>query len=305
MQSMDIETGGFILKCEGSDSDLMIKGYEGDGAILDISSDNRITGIDKKAFLSCKSLKKVFLPDSIVSIGDWCFSNCINLTDCTIASKPDGRLFGKGVFDSCDRLRTISFAGTDISTSVLLAAGVNRMKSEHLLRAEDIGEKFWYEKWDITLMSLLKADDAENSISTAVSGEEDISYDGVAMVDGEMSGPTENHVKAIAKNKSYLCFLRLLHDEHLSSQIREKIEDHIRSRSFGRDKEYAWTALKEDCEGNVDYYEIYLSVVRPDRDVILKMIDDLGPSRVQAKALLISKAKCDDNGTSALDELML
>ncbi len=302
---MDIETGGFILKCEGSESDLRITGYEGDGAILDISSDNRITGIDKKVFFSCRSLKKVFLPASIVSIGDWCFSNCINLTDFSIDTEPDGRLFGRGVFDACERLRTVTFSGTDMSTSVLLAAGVGRMKSEHLLRAEDIGQKFWYDKWDISLMSLLKADDAENSISTAVSGEEDISYDGVAMVDGEMSGPTENHVKTIAKNKSYLCFLRLLHDEYLSTEIRDKIEEYIRSRSFGCDREYAWTALKEDCEGDVDYYEIYLSVVRPDRDTILKMIDDLGPSRVQARALLISKAKGEDNASSALDELML
>ncbi len=321
---MNIETDGFLLECDETDEGIVITGYEGEGAVLDISSDRRIFGIDKKVFLNCNSLRKVMLPDSIRTIGDWCFSNCRNLSSVRIGTSAedlhdhpdsgeqvsqhaaaDGRIFGRGVFEACDRLRTITFSGTDKGTSLLLAAGVNRMSNEHILRSDDIGERFWYEKWDISLLSLLNSDDAENTITTAVSGEEDISYDGVAMVDGEMSGPTSDHVKNIAKNKSFLCFLRLLNDAFLSPGTRDKIEEHIKERSFGSDKEYSWITLKEDCEGDVDYYEMYLKIVHPDRDTILRMIEDLGPTRVQAKALLINRAEGRSEKTSILDEMML
>lgn len=303
---MNIETDGYILKCEETEGGLKITGYEGDGAILDISEENKITSIDKKVFLSCNQLRKVKLPGSITGIGDWCFSNCRNLDKVEISSSSaDGRIFGRGVFEACDRLSRIGFSGTDMSTQVLLAAGVNRMSNELLLRADDIGQKFWYEKWDISLLSLLNSDDAESTISTAVSGEEDISYDGVAMVDGEMSGPTSDHVKNIAKNKSYLCYLRLLNDSHLGRKTKDKIEEYIRSRAFGTENPSAWITLKEDCEGDVEYYETYLSVVNPSRDEMMKMIEDLGPTRVQAKALLIDRARGDSSGNSVLDDLML
>ncbi len=303
---MNIETDGYILKCEATENGLKITGYEGDGPILDIPSDQGITAIDKKVFLSCNALRKVKLSEGIISIGDWCFSNCRNLSRVKIDRFPaDGRIFGRGVFESCDRLSRIDFSGEDKSTSVMLAAGVNRMSNELLLRADDIGQKFWYEKWDISLLSLLNSDDAESTISTAVSGEEDISYDGVTMVDGEMSGPTSDHVKNIAKNKSYLCYLRLLNDHYLSRDTRDKIEEYIRSRAFGRENPSAWITLKEDCEGDVEYYETYLSVVSPNRDEMMRMIEDLGPARVQAKALLIDRARGESSGNSVLDDLML
>ena len=37
----------------------------------------------------------------------------------------------------------------------------------------------------------------------------------------------------------------------------------------------------------------------------MKMIEDLGPTRVQAKALLIDRARGDSSGNSVLDDLML
>lgn len=311
---MTIEADGYNLICDRRAEGLVITGYEGGGAVLDLSGHDAITGIDKKAFLCCNSLKRIILPKSVGAIGDWCFSKCENLNDVTILREADGRIFGKGVFDGCGKLGRIFFAGPDEGgRPILLAAAVGRMQSEHLLRADDIGEDLWYGKWDISLMSMLNSDDGGNSISAAVSGEEDISYDGVASVDGEMPGASTDYIRDIAKNKCHLCYMRLIHDRCLSDENRLKLQDYIREHAYGMADDRAWLTLKEDCEDETGYYEVYLDIVNPDNDDIKSMIEDLGPARVQAKALLISRAgavRGDNTVTSkqavpALDALML
>ena len=154
-------------------------------------------------------------------------------------------------------------------------------------------------------MALLNTDDAEGSINTLVCGEEDISTDGIGSVDGEMPGETDDFVKRAAKNKCYLCFLRLMHDSFLKEDKRAMFENYIRARGFGNSKDFAWVTLKEDCEGEVDYYKLCLSIVKPSKDDIKGMVADLSSSQVQAKAFLINEAAGNANESSALDDLML
>ncbi|MBP5298301.1 MAG: leucine-rich repeat domain-containing protein, partial [Lachnospiraceae bacterium] len=210
---MELRTEAFVLKYDEKEKSIV--GYEDMGSVLDISNETEIETIGKKAFLGCKSLKKVFLPESIESLSDWCFSKCNNLKSVKIDLPVKSGIFGRGVFEGCEHLKEISFKDAHKDLSVLLAANVNRLPNEHLLRSEDLGQQGWYEKWDIALMALLNTDDAEGSINTLVCGEEDISTDGIGSVDGEMPGETDDFVKRAAKNKCFLCFLRLMHDSFL------------------------------------------------------------------------------------------
>ena len=302
---MIIETGGYKLICDEVDNELIITSYEGAGAILNISDDDRIIGIDKKAFLCCRALKKVFLPGSIKYIGDWSFSKCDNIHTVRIGGPARGHIFGKGVFDGCESLKEIVFENDDTDQSILLAASVSCMNKEHLLRADDIGDKFWYEKWDISLLSLLHSEEAVSGNGAPMGGEEDISYDGVSSVDGEMPGPQKNHVKSINKNKCILCYMRLLHNRFLSSDTEDKIRTYIKDRAYGCNDDMAWITLKEDYIQSPDRLSIYLSTVNPDRTVIIKMIDDIGSDSVQLKAALIDASGATDAGVSALDDLMI
>ena len=131
-------------------------------------------------------------------------------------------------------------------------------------------------------MALLNTDDAEGSINTLVCGEEDISTDGIGSVDGEMPGETDDFVKRAAKNKCFLCFLRLMHDSFLKEDKRALFENYIKNRAYGMEKDFAWVTLKEDCEGEVDYYKLYLSIVKPSKDDIKGMVADLSATQVQA-----------------------
>ena len=132
----EIKTDGFILKCEESEGKLTLTGYEGSGAILDLTSYSNLAVIDKKAFLSCKSLRKVYLPSSIEYLGDWCFSKCDNLKTVKIDKPFASNIFGRGVFEGSYRIKEISFGGTDSSSlSKLLALNVSLLPNDHLLRS--------------------------------------------------------------------------------------------------------------------------------------------------------------------------
>ena len=181
------------------------------------------------------------------------------------------------------------------------------MANELLLRSGDRGEGSWYEKWDLSLLSLLRTDNAESTISNAVSGEEDISCDGVGSVDGEMPGETNDFVKKVAVNKCFLCFLRLLYPRDLRPQTGEKIREYLRERAFGCPEDWAWVTVKEECEGDAAYLKLYLSVVLPDPETMRKMIADLNSTQLAAKAFLINEAQSAEGSgaSSALDDLFL
>ena len=108
-----LEAGSYGLFTEERDGALYITGYEGEGAVLDLSGENRIAGIEKKAFLNCRTLRKVYLPGSIRGIGDWAFSKCKSLRTVRIDTPGENVLFQRGVFEGCESLMKISFAGMD------------------------------------------------------------------------------------------------------------------------------------------------------------------------------------------------
>lgn len=272
--------------------------------ILDLSNNN-IEEIERKAFLSCKSLKKVILPETIQKLDDWCFSKCSNLKSVEIKAPFIKNIFGKGVFEGCENLCEICFKESNDALSKLLATTANRLPNEHLLRSEDLGQQSWFEKWDIALTSFLNVDDAEGSMNVTVCGEEDISYDGIGSIDGEMPGETGDYIKKVAKNKCYLCFLRLTYDDYLLPKTLEQLRSYIKERSFGEKYDYAWVTLKEDCEGIDEFYKLYLSIVKPSNEVMEEMIADLSATQVQTKAFLINEASCIKKGASVLDDLMI
>ena len=64
-----------------------------------------MTVIDTKAFLSCKNLREIRLPEGLVEIGDWAFAYCSELA---VISLPGRNLsMGKGVFKDCHKLENI------------------------------------------------------------------------------------------------------------------------------------------------------------------------------------------------------
>ena len=280
---------------------MIINGHEITDGILDLR-DSGITVLENKAFLSGKLIREVYLPSGVTHIGNWAFAKCSNLRRVTFADDFRPGIFGKEVFGGCDELRSIEFADSDPETSTLLAMCTNKLAYDHLLRSDDVGLKSWFEKWDISLVSKLKSDDAEARMSAALCGEEDISYDGIGSVDGEMPGETEDYVRREEFAKCELCYIRLTNDRFLGKRIRQAIEDFLTENRFGFRSGAAFYSVFDAGEKALAYLQTYLDVIKPDAGTLKEMIDAVPKKDVYARSFLIGKSS---EGCGGLDSLML
>ena len=296
----------FEYICE--ENGISITGFDGTDNILEIPSSIdgfTVISIGKKAFMGQKNLVEVSIPESILKVGDWAFAQCTNLKKVVIKRRADasgeGLLtsLGRGVFDGCKKLENICIKGDlEDDISFLLGACVHRLPALSLLSDTDVGTSFWIDRFDLTLRSFLARDDMEGYDDTALCGEEDISYDGIGSIDGELPGESETFVKEACKNKSFLALLRLMHPTGLSDVNRVCFANYIRSHAFRASNEAAWILIKEDLNSNPSYINLYLDIVSPDKDILSDMIKDTGDKQALLKSCLIT---CSDTGSSAED----
>lgn len=244
--------------------------------------------LDKKAYMGNKELNELIIPEGVGYISDWAFAKCVNLRKVFVKSAPGSVRFGRGVFDGCTALRGIFFEGCDDSMPYLAAVAANGMLSgDFLIRDEEIGNSFWYSRWDLTYSNYIKKNDYDDYSNNAVCGEEDISFDGIASVDGELLGASYDYVLNVAKNKCVLIYTRLMHDLALSKGDRDISIDYIRKHAKGVDNGAAWIVLNEYFGDEVPYYEMYVDIVKPDSGALDDMIASLGDNMIQAKSYLI------------------
>ena len=78
----------------------------------------KVTSISISAFLSCKSLTSVTIPDGVKSIGQGAFLNCKNLTSINIPESVTS--IGKAAFQDCSALTSITIP----SNITILGTGV-------------------------------------------------------------------------------------------------------------------------------------------------------------------------------------
>jgi hypothetical protein len=309
---INVKAGGFTLLFETKENEAILTGYEGLDAKLEIPASIEengekyyVTAIDKKAFLGCKGLRKAYLPNSVTSIGDWAFSLCVHLTKFRVRGEESRIDFGKNVFEGCERLKSIKLSDNAGKTQYLLAALVNKLPAPLLLRDKDLGSKAWYERFDISLKAFLSQEDIEGYSDRALCGEEDISYDGMGSVDGELLGESKEYLKEVGKNKSELCFLRLKNNDNLSKKDKEALEKYIQAHAFNTENKAAWFLLKEDYPDDIDYLKLYIDITNPSKEETDALLKDMGDKMAQAKAYLIERSSAQNKTEEFFDGLLL
>lgn len=253
-----------------------------------------VTGIERKAFLQQSSLRKIVIPGTVTYIGDWAFSQCRQLETFVLMKGASVDAFvGRGVFEGSERLQNICIGYEEPDAlSFLAALPVKKLPATYLIKDPSFGTIEWYKKLDMAIVDYLKQDDIEGYSDRALCGEEDISYDGVGSVDGELPGESAAYLKEVGKNKAGLSFARLTNKVYITNETEAYLSDYLLSRSKGCERETAWYYILEDRYDDSKAIDDYLDIIKPDTDALKAMIEDVPAS----KALLKSKLIAHKNG---------
>ena len=162
---------------------ISIKRYRGTAeniTVPDIIDAMPVTGIERKAFLSCKTLKEIQLPESVEEIGDWAFAHAESLRTIILPAVVPVR--GKELFLGCKRLKEIFFGKDNLEENRKLGLGrmmamaVTVLHDYFLFDPQEIGSDAWVKRWDEKLLGLVRLDDLDGFEELWTCGEED--YEG-------------------------------------------------------------------------------------------------------------------------------
>lgn len=306
-----IKAGGFTCLYTIEDDNAVITGVEGmdssliiPGTVIERDKEYVVSQIGKKALLGVNGLRHIYVPASVQNIGDWAFSHCIHLVSLVIMGRDV--IFGRGMLEGCQRLKTVSI-GYDKpdDLSFLLAAVVNKLSATYLFNGDNAGSESWYRTFDSTLSQYLNESDYAGASENALCGEEDISYDDIKSVDGELLGADASYIIGVRKNKNYLCLLRLRYNNNLTSEFREFLEDYVRRHSAGHKNNAAWATIREDLYEDNEYLMLYLDITKPSADDIELMLADLAGEHPQMKAQLLNYKAEQGFSSDFFDDLLL
>ena len=252
-----------------------------------------VTGVLKKAFMGCKLLKEVHLPDTIVSVGDFAFALCDNLE---IIDYPCKELkLGQSLYKNDFKLGSIcvrnDFADDKIMshTAKLQAAATVVMNADYLIDTVNAGTGEWYRKWDQKLIDILGRKDDEGYHLYVLCGEEDLHFD------------YDHYISYVKEKKSGLCLLRLINDSFLAANVRERLISYLQDEAENAVFDYLIKNHGEDKE----YFDalIEIDVInRNNHEAVLGMLADRYP---QTKAYLIEQFAKEVSSQGFFDDLLL
>lgn len=279
--------------------------YEGKSYLID--------SIGKKAFMGLKNLKEVSLPGTVKVLEDWCFAQCTHLSHFAIRQFPEEKWqdennisFERGVFEGCNSMESICLGYEEVDDkALLLGAATYRLSAPYLFQDPELGKMPWFENWDKSLLQFLNSKDDEGSADRVLCGEEDISYDGIGSVDGELLSDGMDYVEETIMRKCYLCFLRLHASENLKVEYQEQFVAYLRERGKGSQTELAWKVLKDSFGDKIEYFKLYQDYGLLEIEKIDEMLEDMGEMYAEAKAFLIGLKQESSDPSNFFDALLL
>ncbi len=249
-----------------------------------------VTGIAPKAFLSCKTLRKLEIPDGVVRIGDWAFAHMQNLEELVFPFS--GMECGKKVFLDCRRLRKITVRGCTAKNQGLpyfLASAVTVMEKGALLRPEFAGDERthgeWMEQYDRALADYLEAPDEE--------GFEPV-FIGWFHVE-DMDEQIPKYVEGKRKDKIRLALQRLRYPDYLDETMEERLRGYLAGQMRERDVPAGKGGLLTDvvCDRDWEYCRqvVYLKILKEsgclDWEEIRLLMEGLGGTNPEMMRYLL------------------
>ena len=294
---------GIYYEIRGVDKDKYAVITDADKKLGEINIPRAIDGyevrkVGRKAFLSCKGLRRVALPAGIESIGEWAFAFCDDLVRVELVR---GKInLGKGVFKNDKKLReiivtdpdgTLADADKDAAIACLLAAAPVIMDAEYLLDIENAGSNEWLDKWDTKLEHILGLKDDEGYHLYVLCGEEDLHFD------------YEEYLEYNREKKSELCMLRLVNDPALKDEDKKRLALYLNDHTIGCVSEAALRVLLDRHGDEREYYRLMLDIGVINDSNLEAVLNMMGDRHAQMKAYLMEH--CVMAKPDYFDELML
>lgn len=270
-------TGGGQFSYIPYKNGVSIKRYRGTAAKAEVPAyidEKPVIAIERKAFLSCKTIREIKLPDTITEIDDWAFAHAEQLRTITIPEHELTR--GKELFLGCLRLKEIrvgvSENFSELGLGRMLAMAVTVLHDYFLFDPTDVGSDAWMKRWDTKLLELIRLDDLEGFEELWTCGEED--YEGK---DYDIkSYPVEKR-----KMKLRLVYFRLLHPYKLSLQTESELKHYLKETSE------SWDIIREEHAEDLEYYKLFAAAGGITAENFDFLLMNLADSNAEIKAYML------------------
>ena len=274
MQEKELEIAGGSLYYEERKQGITITRFQGLAGAVNVPEEINhlpVREIAKKAFLSKKYLRKVFLPDTVDEIGDWAFAYCDNLEQVTLPGHAVS--FGRAVFLDCNKLKQLSIENRGEDTAALLAAAVTTAQAPYLLDIEEAGSESWLTRWDSRMLELMNRPDEEGFSRQVLCGEEDY-------------GSTDKNafMREKRKTKARLLLLRCLYDRNLDGMVKGQLEQYLRTHTKGCAEEETWQVILREHGNDRAYYQLFTELGCLTEENFDSVISDIGEEYPEMKA---------------------
>ncbi len=232
------EEGAAITSCRITGSRIVLP---------DRIEEQPLTVIGRKAFLSCKQLKEIRLPEGLRRIDDWAFAYCSHLAYVWLPKH--NLLMGKGVFKECEALAGIFPLDADtpeqMQRGMLLGSVPVKLEVEYLFAPGEMEGETWLARYDERLRLFLHQPDEDGYTKMVYCGEEDI----MANLD--------LYLEERRRAKARLCFLRLNNPVGLKQELREELRQYLRDHTKGCESEAAWEVVFREHGSEREYYAAF------------------------------------------------
>ncbi len=282
METRELDTERGSLQFEIVSGTAVVTGYSGRDAALVIPTavdGYPVVWIGKKAFLSCKTLQKISLPESLAGIGDWAFAYCAGLE---IVILPYSSLeVGQGVFKECtalSQIRDCHDAGENGDVSYLLAATVGMLDAFYLFDPGNAGTGNWLAGFDARVATQMALADNDGFSKMLLCGEEDC---------GSRDTDVGYYMEQKRRGKVRLAMLRLFHDYGLGETLREELVGYLRNHVKGCESEETWRVILEEHGDERQYYELLTDLGGVNGENFPAMMEDMGERHAEMKAYLM------------------
>ena len=274
-----------------------------------------MNAIGAKAFLSCKTIEKLWLPDSIREIGDWAFAHMKNLKE--IALPAETIAFGKQVFMGCEQLTRVHvvvkhredgekdkespdeakawecslYEGLEYFLATMFCHFESGQLMDLSILQTEEGQKKWIEKYDQVLCEYLAEDDAVRFVPAFI-GWFDVE---------DLDEQKKRYVNQVKCKKLEITLQRLLYDANINESTKRQLAKYVEER------EKSMLELFQDREkelGNdIRYYKLWntLGGLKNDQARILLEANDWADTEIKAYLLNIQLQK--DEETDFFGEL--